>query len=285
MIKNQKVELIIKYIAITFACAVYGLGFNLFLSPYDIVPGGASGVAMIINRLLGNPSVGILILIINIPLFVLAYVKLGKRFVIGTVYGTVVLSIMVDIFAFVPGVDTEPLLAALYGGLSSGAGLGIVFYFGSTTGGVDVVAALVRKRRPNAKMGRIILIIDAGIAACAAIVFGSLSSAMYAIVVFYVSSIVSDAILYGSEDARIAYIISDKYEEIAQAVEQQLVRGVTFIHGTGAYTGREKNVILCAVKRRQIGRMKRLVKEIDSEAFFIICAATEVLGNGFTPNI
>ncbi len=283
--KNRKVELIIKYLAITFACGIYGLGFNLFLSPYDIVPGGASGAAMIINRLLGAPSVGVLILIINVPLFVLAYIKLGRRFVIGTVYGTVVLSLMVDLFSFVPGVETEPLLAALYGGLSSGAGLGIVFYFGSTTGGVDIVAALIRKRRPNAKMGRIILVIDAAIAVCAAVVFKSLSSAMYAVVVFYVSSIVSDAILYGSEDARIAYIISDKYQEISKAVEKQLVRGVTFIHGTGAYTGTEKNVILCAVKRRQVGQMKKLVKAIDPDAFFIICAATEVLGNGFSPNV
>ena len=274
---------IINLIAVAVGCAVYAVGFDLFLSPYDIVPGGASGVAMIINRIFGAPSIGTIIILINVPLLIAAFFKLGYRFVLRTAYGAVLLSLFIDAFSFIPGVETEPVLAALFGGLSCGLGLGIVLLFGSTTGGVDVAAQLIRKRWPSAKMGRVILAIDAVIVVSAAIVLKNLGSAMYAIVLIYVESVVADKVLYGSENARMAYIISEKSEEIAKMLMEQVERGVTYLHGTGAYTMDEKNVIFCVIKRREVARVKRFVKEADPNAFFVLCSANEVLGNGFYP--
>ena len=280
--RDKRVYNVLRGVAIVAGCALYALSFNLFLSPYDIVPGGVSGISMIINRLTGWPSVGVMALIINIPLFIVGLFILGKKFIVGTLLGTIASSVLIDVFAFVPAVETEPILAALYGGLCNGAGLGVVFFFGGTTGGVDIVASLIKNRRSTAKMGQIILIMDGIVVLCAAIVFRSLSSAMYAIVVFYVSSIVTDSILYGGQNARIAYIISEKREEISQAIIKELSRGVTFLHATGAYTGKDREVILCAVKKRQVAELKRIVHHEDENAFLILSSANEVLGEGFS---
>jgi len=285
MIKNAKARSVLTLFPITLGCALYALGFNLFLSPYNIVNGGLTGIGLIVNRIFGAPSVGVFVLICNVPLLIAAYVRLGRKSVFYTIYGAILTAVLLDVFAFIPGVETEPLLAALFGGVVEGAGLGIVFLFGGTTGGVDIVASLIRARHPNFKMGRIILVMDACVATIAAIVFHSIASGMYAVVVFYVSSVVCDAVLYGNENARIAYIISDKNDEIAKTIEERVQRGVTFLQGQGAYTGNEKKIILCAVKRRQVVQVKRIVKELDPEAFFIISSANEVLGNGFTPNL
>lgn len=282
MLKNKRVREVLRYFPIAFGCALYALSFNLFLRPYNIVPGGVTGISMIINTVFGRPSVGLLVLIINIPLFVIALIVLGKKYLISTAFGTIICSVLIDVFAVIPSVETEPILAALYGGLFNGAGFGVIFFFGGSTGGVDIVAALVRKKRPSAKMGQVILALDAIIVSCAAIVFKSISGAMYAIVVFYVSSLVVDGILYGSQNARIAYIFSGKHLEMVKAIDAGLGRGATLIHSKGAYTAEEREIILCAVKRRQVTALKRIVREVDENAFLILCSANEVLGEGFS---
>lgn len=282
LLKSEKLRGVLRYFPIALGCALYALTFNVFLRPYNIMPGGVSGIALIINTVLGRPSVGTIILLINIPLFITAAIVLGRKYLISTAFGTVLCSVLIDVFIFIPGVETEPILAALYGGLLSGCSFGIIIFFGGSTGGVDIVASLVRHKRPSAKMGKLILAMDAVVVICAAIVFRSVSSAMYAIVVFYVSSLVMDAILYGSQNARIAYIITDKHEELAKAIDDRLDRGATFIHARGVYTGEEREIILCAVKRMQVSLLKRIVREVDENAFLILTNANEVLGNGFT---
>ncbi|MGI5971825.1 MAG: YitT family protein [Oscillospiraceae bacterium] len=282
MLKKTVVREILRYLAIAAGCALFALGFNLFQKPYGIVPGGVSGVSMLLNFIFGKPSIGSIIIIINIPLFIAGFFVLGKRFIVSTVFGTLASSFLIDLFAFLPRIDTEPILAAVYGGLIGGAGMGIIFFFEGTTGGVDIAASLIRHRYPSAKMGRIIFCFDSLVVISSAIVFNSISAAMYAIVTLYISSITADSILYGSQNARIAYIICSRPRELAAAIIERLERGVTIIHGEGAYTGEDRQVLLCAVKRRQVTKLRKLVHEFDKNAFLILSNANEVFGEGFS---
>ncbi len=268
-------------IKIVIGANIYAGGFRLFLYPNDIVPGGVSGIAMIVNRLTGFP-VGTLALLLNVPIFLIAWRVWGGRFLLGSLLGMAVSSLMIDVFAYLPPLVTgNPLLGALFGGAIVGFGLGLVFSAGASTGGSDIVAKLLRLRLPYLNMGRLVLATDVVVIFAFALIFRDFESLLYAIIASFMSSKLVDGVLYGFDYAKVAYIISDRWADLSQRITEELQRGVTLLAAQGAYTGREKQVILCAVKQQQIVALKRLVRAIDPQAFFILCEAREVLGFGF----
>lgn len=272
---------LVDIIYIIAGAAISALSYNLFLKPHNITPGGVSGIAMIFNSVTGLLSVGSLIIIINIPLFILAWKKLGREFVALSLIGTFVLSLLIDAFSFLGSVVDDSLLASLYGGAMMGTGLGLVFIRGASTGGVDIAARLLKLKIRHLSIGKLVLFIDVAVAVAAAFVFHNLNSMLYALIGFYVSSIVMDGVIYGFDFSKVAYIISDSYEEIANGVESRLERGVTLLKGRGHYTGEEKQVLLVVIKSQQIASLRDIVKAADPEAFMIVMQAHRVVGFGF----
>lgn len=283
-IKPTKKELLRNLLMIAFGSAVFALGFDLFLDPNGINCGGVSGVAMLIVYAVDAKwlTVGILSAAINIPLFFFGFKKIGKYFFFGSLLGMVVSSICFDLFAaVVPIPVVDPLIASIFGGVMIGAGLGVVFIGGASTGGVDIVARLLKLKLRNFPIGKIILCMDLCTAVATGIVYRQFSNTLYSIITLVLSSIVLDKVVYGLDFAKVALIISDRHDEIASAITVQLDRGVTLLHGQGYYTGNDKSVLLSAVKRRQLAQLKELVMTIDPNAFIILQDAQQVLGDGF----
>ena len=270
------------YLKILIGSALYAAGFQFFLYPNAIATGGVTGVAMIVNFFSGFP-VGVMTLIINVPLFLYAWKKFGLSFILTSLAGTVLSSVLVDLFAMIPlEVTHEPLLGAIYGGIIKGLGLGIVYHTGATTGGVDIVAKVLRRKYQHINFSTFILGLDTAVVVAFAVLFRRYDSAMYAIICMFIASKVIDLVLYGAVNSKICYIITDKSDEIKDGIVNELHRGVTFLHGEGAWSGQEKHVILCVIKQSQIVELKHLVSAVDDRAFVIVSDSREVFGNGFS---
>ncbi len=266
---------------IALGSAMFALGFDLFLAPNRINIGGLSGVAMLLTEVLGIGSVGLFTAIMNVPLFLIGYRKLGKRFFFGSLLGMTLSSFFLDLFSDVPVFQTEMLLGALYGGLMAGIGLGLVFLAGASTGGSDILARLLRRKFRSIRLGKLMLMLDVFVVTMTGVVFGDISKTLYSAIPLYVSSAVIDALLYGLDYSVVAWIITERYAELETAIAERLGRGVTCFSGRGGYTGNTKNIILSAVHRRQVPELKTLTEEIDPGAFMILQEAHQVLGEGF----
>lgn len=264
-------------------CAIFALGFDLFLEPAGFNCGGVSGVAMLICYGVKIPwlTVGILSAAINLPLFLCGYKKIGKYFFFTSLYGMLCNSVFFDLFAYLPVPEVEPMLAVLFGGVMGGAGIGIVFLAQASTGGVDIVARLLKLKFQNFPIGKIILVFDLCTAVATGIVYGQVRNTLYSAVALCLSSIVLDKVVYSVDYAKVALIISDRYEEISLAIDRHLDRGMTFLNGRGYYTKSDKNVLLTAIKRKQLAQLKEVVHTIDPTAFVILLDARQVLGDGF----
>lgn len=269
------------YGTVVLGSAVFALGFNLFLAPNQISAGGLSGASLLIVNLLGFGSVGAITALLNVPLFIIGWRSLGKRFFFSSLIGMSVSSLLLDLFSLLPAPRTDPLLGALAGGLASGVGVGLVFSSGATTGGVDIIARLLRAKVRQVPMGRLIFMVDMVVVVLTGVVFRDMNKTLYSAVTLYVSSLMVDAVLYGPDHSTVALIISPQYKEIALAIGQKLQRGATILPGQGSHTGQERPVLLCAVRRRQIADLKALVCSLDPEAFVILQEAHQVLGSGF----
>lgn len=279
-------EQIRSYAVITIACLLFGLGFNVFYRANDIAFGGVTGIAQMVNRLLGVPTVGIIIILINIPLFLLAWRYLGRKILIGSLYAMLVGSTFLDLFnqwVVVPPLE-EPLVACVFGGVFLGIAMGLFCREGASMGGTEIASRLIRLRFPGMSVGQLLMIIDLFVICAVALVFNQLNSALLGIIALFVSTNVLDKVLFGADPSKVAYIISDEAEEIAEIIIRELGRGVTMLNGAGAWSKSEKTVLLCAFKKRQIVTLKRRVQEIDPNAFLIVCEAYEVLGFGFAPH-
>ena len=261
--------------------AVFALGFDLFLEPNAINVGGMTGLAMVICKAIGTGTVGLVSALLNVPLFLLGYRQLGKKFFFGSLLGMVVSTLFLELFTALPVPQTEPLLGALYGGLLSGAGLGMVFLPGASTGGSDIIARLLKRRFRELKLGKLMLALDVVIVVMTGVVFHDINKTLYSVITLYICSVALDGVLYGLDYSTVAMIISEQYEKIAEAIDRQLDRGVTYLNGRGFYTKKDKVVLLCAMRKRQAGQLKELVSSIDPEAFMILQDAHQVLGNGF----
>ena len=269
-------------IATVVGSAVFALGFALFLQPNEMNAGGISGLAQVIVELLGFGSVGTLSILINLPLFVLGGIKIGKRFFVGSLLGMLLSSVLIDAFAMIPFPATEPLLSTLYGGVLCGLGLGVVFASGTSTGGSDILVRLLKLKMRNVPIGQISMGFDAFVVVLTGLVFGDVSSALYTGITVFVTSQVVDAVVYRFDYSKVALIISKEYETIAREIGQKLDRGATFLHGEGSYSHTPTKVVLAAVKKQQVAELKELVTAIDPNAFIIVQEAHQVLGDGFS---
>lgn len=263
-------------------CAIFALGFNLFLEPNGLNAGGLSGLAMVLTHLIGIGTVGTLTAILNLPLFALAGMKIGKRFFVASLVGMLFCSGTIDLFSILPRPETEPLVGALYGGLICGLGLGIVFSAGASTGGSDIIVRLLKQKWPNVPIGTINICFDLVVAVLTGLVYRNVSMTLYSGVAIFVSGRVIDGVVYHFDYSRVALIISQNHDEIAERIRLELDRGVTFLYGEGSYTNRETKVVLTAVKRQQLAELKALVASVDPDAFVIVQEAHQVLGDGFS---
>ncbi len=271
---------VLDYGVMTVAAAIYGIAIGLFLDPNRLAPGGVAGTAVILNRLLPLAT-GTLILIMNVPIFLFGLWKFGLRFMISTFYSTTLASLCINFFGRYPAITQEPLLAALVGGSLSAIGLGLTFRAGSTTGGSDIIVKYLRQKFPYLKTGIIMMAIDVVVVTASAIVFGDIERALYAGISVGVTSFVLDLVLYGRDGAKLIYIISDHPEEIAKRLLEELDVGVTYLEGAGAYSGKEKQVIFCVLRKPLSPRAEDIVKKEDPQAFMIVTNATEIYGEGY----
>lgn len=268
------------YLIITIASVFYGLAISQFLDPNDIAPGGVSGLAMIINRII-DIEVGTLILMINIPILLLGLYKFGLKFIISTIYATFLGSVFTNILALYPPVTTDPLLATICGSAIASISIGTIFKCGATTGGTDIVVKVLRIRFPHLKTGRLFLICDMIVVLLSAFVFDNTDSALYAAIGVFLMSIVFDIVLYGADGAKLIYIISNDWQNIATRLLMELDVGVTYLEGEGAYSNEKKRVIMCVVRKQIAPHVEEIVKEEDGKAFMIISSAAEIYGEGY----
>ncbi|ACL77214.1 YitT family protein [Ruminiclostridium cellulolyticum] len=288
------------YLLITFGAGITALAINIFLVPYKIAPGGLSGLATVLYYLTnGKLSIGITMLAINVPLFLMGYKFIGRKFFIRTLYGTVILSVIIDVTEKYIGnmaqilllggtpssMTPDILLYSIIGGFISGIGLGIVLKMDATTGGTELAAKLLNKMFHSLTIGQMLLAIDAIIIMFAIIVFNSILIGLYSLVSLFITIKVIDAIVEGVNYARAFFIISEKQEEISRRLLVELDRGVTELKGRGVYSGKDKNILLCVAARSQVQQLKEIVYEIDKNAFMILTDVREVLGEGFTGTI
>ena len=272
-----------KWIAATiFGSTVFALGFTLFLQPNDLNAGGISGLAMVFVELAGFGSVGTLSILINLPLFILGGLKIGRKFFFGSLLGMTLSSALIDLFAVIPFPAVEPLMGALYGSVLCGFGLGVVFISGTSTGGSDILVRLLKLKYRNVPIGQISLCFDAIVVTLTGLVFQDVTKALYTGIAVFVCSQVIDAVVYRFDYSKVALIISSEYEKIAYEIGTKLDRGATFLHGEGSYSHTPTKVVLAAVKKQQVTELKELVTAIDPNAFIIVQEAHQVLGDGFS---
>lgn len=281
MKKTKRIKTIISDTAIyIFGGTLYSISVNCFLSKNQILNGGFTGFATVINYLFSLP-IGTVIFLLNIPLFIISYKKLGVRFVLSSFLATFIMSFLIDIGSFLPVYKGDLLLASLFGGVLSGAGLGIVFINGATTGGTDIIAKLVGMKYPHISLGKTIFIIDLAIIALGGLVYRNIESSLYAAVVIFVSSQTIDYIIFGMHRSSLIFIISEKGDEIRTLITDEIHRGVTVLKGHGGYTNTQKDVLICACYDNQTGKFIKKIKAFDEKAFLIITNAKEILGEGF----
>lgn len=262
-------------------CLIVGVSFSMFTFPNNIVSGGLTGIAQILNLLTGLP-VGVMVIVMNVPLFLVAWKQFGLRFIIYSLVGMVGSSLAIDLFALLNVTLTDDiLLAAVYGGLLKGLGYGLIFYTGGTAGGTDILSRMLRRKYAYIQLGTISLALDATVVAAFALIFRRADAAMYTIITMFVSSRIVNLLLYGSFNSSVCYIITVAPKEIAKVIGEKLRRGATLLKGEGAYSGEERDVVLCAVKRQQIPQLKKIVSDIDGHAFVIVTQSHEVFGKNF----
>ncbi len=270
------------YLKIIVGCIIYSASFRFFIYPNDVVLGGVVGIATIINYLTDLP-VGIMTIVFNIPLFIFSWKHFGLKFIIASLTGMALSSLLMDIFELVPFVaTTDPLLASTFGGVIKGVGLGLIYSTTATVGGTDIIAKFLRRRYQHINFSTFLLAMDVAIFLIFALLFGKLDSAMYSAICMFITSQVVDIVLYGAVNSKVCYVITDESAAVKEAITGKLRRGVTYIHGEGAWSGQQKNIILCVIKRNQIVELKKLVREIDEKAFMIVSDSREVFGKGFT---
>lgn len=282
---NKKILILRKYLTILCGAILLALSVNLVYEPMALVTGGISGLAIVVKRLTeplieGGLPIWVFNTICNIPLFLIAVIVKGKKFILTTVAGTVlyILALMViPIFDFH---FEDALLASIIGGTIAGAGMGMVFSVSASTGGTDLAAMVIHNYKKHMSIPQILSLIDGVIIFIGALVFG-IGNALYAVIAVFVTAKVSDGILEGLKFAKMAYIISDSYAEIAEDILHSLNRGVTGINATGMYSNKDKKMLFCVVSKKEIVKIIEVAQRIDPKSFVIVSDVREVMGEGF----
>lgn len=282
MSKNMYKSLI-SYILLTLGTFFIAAGLLMFLEPNTIAPGGVTGLAIVIKKLTGV-EIFLTNILINVPLFIAGVYVLGRAFGVKTAYGTAALSLFLWLFTIGEAsymATDDILLAAIFGGILVGVGIGLVFRGGGTTGGTDLGGAILNKLIPGLSIAKMMMILDLFVIAAAGIVDQKLETSLYSMISLYVLVKVADFIVEGLDYSKSFHIVTDRPEEISRVIIDKLGRGVTSLYGKGMYTGKDKQVLLVVVNRAQVSKLKELVMEIDPRAFIMVSTAHEVLGEGF----
>ena len=277
----QKVKKHIKEgLILIFGSIVYAIGVQVFLSPLKISPGGITGVSTAINYLTGFPT-GILILLLNMPIIMFGFIRFGRMFIVKSAVAVFLSSLFIDIIdnLYTP-IFSDVMLGSIFGGVLIGAGLGLIMLVGASTGGIDIVVKMLNARF-NISIGRAFLMIDGAVILFAAVVYRDFQSALYSVIAIFVSSKVVDIILCGSIDSKAIFIITDMEDTVKKEITEKVDRGVTILPAFGGYTGRKNNILLCVARNNEINIVRKLVIQLDSNAFFFIVNAGDVIGKGF----
>lgn len=281
---KTKGKLFLQLVTISLGCVAYASGLILFLNPNDLAPGGVSGVSIMLNRFI-PVEVGTLILLFNIPLLIIAFIKFGAKFTAMTAFATALSSTIMDLMgAFLPpdyAVTKDKLLAGIFGGALMAFGMGVIFRAGGTTGGSDIIIRLLRRKFRHLKTSTIFLITDCIIVGVSALVFGNIEAALYAGIALAVNSTVLDFVLYGSNGARMIFIVTEHPDEINRVLTEKVNTGSTVIKGEGAYTGREKTILMVVAKKHRFPKIRDAVGAADPNSFMIVSSASEIFGNGY----
>ncbi|MCQ2478163.1 MAG: YitT family protein [Clostridia bacterium] len=281
--KKEKKIVITDIAVCILGCAVYSLAVVMFVKANKLSPGGLTGVSALLNYLTGVPS-GIILLVLNIPIIILGYVKLGYKLIIKSAVATLILSLSLDLAEFLlPEYKTDSILASLFGGILMGAGLSFIFLRGATTGGVDIIAKVINMRYRHISIGRCILFMDGAVILLAALVYGNIESALYSAIALFVSSKTVDVIIYGADKGKIIYVLTDYPSGICKAVNENLKRGITRINAIGGYSGKDKTMLICTVRQNEVAGVLSVINKNDPNAFIIVAEAGEIIGEGFKP--
>ena len=267
------------YALILLGAFIMGFAIKNIYDPIGLVTGGAAGIAIIVKEKLGI-ELWITNTAVNIPLFLAAIRLKGWQFIKRTLTATVALSVFLYLIPEIPFLMDDLLLTALFGGILTGVGAGLVFLCQATTGGTDMLAALIQRKLPHYTIAQIMQVLDAMVVFAGASVFG-ITYALYALIAIFAMAKVSDGIIEGMKFSKVAFIISDKSEELAELIMKEMKRGATGISSRGMYSGNQKEILFCVVSKKEIVQLKELVVGHDSQAFVIVSDAREVLGEGF----
>lgn len=260
---------------------IYSSAVTMFITANEISPGGFTGIATLINYLFSLPS-GIVLLLLNIPVLILGFLKFGGIFIVKTAMATSIVSFALTVTdAILPSFHIDKILASIFGGILMGLGLSLILLRGATTGGVDILAKLINRRFRHLTVGRVILIMDAAVVALSAIIYGNIETALYSSVSLYASSVIMDKMLYGGDKGKLIYIVSLKYKEICKEINSTLKRGVTVLSARGGYTDEERQLLLCVVRVHEVSAVYSILDKIDKSAFIIVADAGEIVGEGF----
>ncbi len=273
------------YGILTVGAFVYAFGIAVFLDPNHLAPGGVSGISIILNSFIPIGT-GVWIFAINIPLMILGLIVFKFHFLMGTLYATALSSAIIEVIArafshLIPDMHDHLLIAAAAGGVMVAIGIGLVFRGGGSTGGFDIVVKLLRRKFRHLKTGILYLVLDVTVIAISAIAFHDVLVAMYAVVTVFTNSTVLDMVLYGKDNAKMVYIITDTPEAVADRLMKEVETGVTVLHGEGAYTKKNKKVLMCVLHDQQYPLLRDIVKQEDKHAFLIVTKATEIFGEGY----
>lgn len=265
-------------------CSLYAIAVNSFVVPNDIAQSGVTGLAVFFNHLFSVP-VGITNFVLNVPLLILMWLFIGRNLVARTLWVTLILSVALDVFAFMPDYTGDKILASLFCGLLQGTGLGMIMITGATSGGTDIVARLVHKVFPHITVGSVVLVADAAIVTANMILLGSINSGLYAIIMIFVSTRVIDSLIYGTGNGKMMMIVTKKPDEVSKAIVSSSRRGVSVLPAKGAYTGEDKGILICVARKSEVSGIIKTVKATDDKTFIIVSEANEILGEGFNHSI
>ena len=260
---------------------IFAFAVTFFVNPNEISPGGLTGISTVLNYVFGLP-LGITLFLLNLPIFIIGFLKFGGSFIIKTFIATFMVSINLTFAEFIyPTFYIDKILASVFGGILMGLGISIVLRHGATTGGIDIIAKIINNRFRHLTVGRLILIMDAIIISIAAFVYKNIESILYSVISMYASSRITDLMLYGADKGRIVYIVTSKHKEICYEINNSLHRGVTIIKAIGGYTGTEKNLLFCTVRIHEVSTIYSIVDKFDKKAFIVVSEAGEIIGEGF----
>lgn len=260
---------------------MFALGTHCFTAPNHMAPGGAVGIATIANFLTGIP-IGTFSVVLNVPLMILGFWKLGRRFMFKTLISLFAYSFALDVlFINLPVYTNNILVACIFGGVLMGAGIGLVMSRGGSTGGMDIVNKLIQRRFPHMKFGRVQFISDTIIVLLSVFAYGSVEVALFALICLYITSIALDTVLYGASTCKLIYIISQSPDEICKRIHTEMDRGATILQAQGSYTGESRPTIMVAVRQNEYYHLRRIIRETDPGSFVIMASASEIFGQGF----